>query len=59
MDLATVKMILILSVRWNVPAHHGDVPNAYVKAKKEENMNIYMKIPKGMQVRSKELLSIG
>ena len=32
MDLSTVKMILLLSRRWKVPARHGDVPNAYVKA---------------------------
>ena len=34
MDLSTVKVILVLSRRWNVPARHGDVPNAYVKAEK-------------------------
>uniref|UniRef100_A0AAV1SYC6 Reverse transcriptase Ty1/copia-type domain-containing protein n=1 Tax=Peronospora matthiolae TaxID=2874970 RepID=A0AAV1SYC6_9STRA len=32
MNLATVKLILVLSRRWNVPARHGYVPNAYVKA---------------------------
>ena len=34
MDLGTVKLILVLSRRWNVPARHGDVTNAYVKAKR-------------------------
>ena len=34
MDLGTVKLILVLSRRWNVPARHGDVPNAYVKAER-------------------------
>ena len=47
MDLAMVKMILVLSRRWNVPARHGDVPNAYVKAEKEEHLDIYMKVPMG------------
>ena len=48
MDLGTVKLILILSRRWNVPARHGDVPNEYDKAEKEEHLDIYMKVPKGM-----------
>ena len=47
MDLKTV-LILILSRRWNVPARHGDVPNEYDKAEKEEHLDIYMKVPKGM-----------
>ena len=28
MDLGTVKVMLVLSRRFNVPARHGDVPNA-------------------------------
>lgn len=28
MGLGTVKIIFVLSRRWNVPARHGDVPNA-------------------------------
>ncbi|CAI5727355.1 unnamed protein product [Peronospora destructor] len=55
MDLGTVKIILVLSRRWNVPARHGDVPNAYVKAEKEEHLDIYMKIPKGMVLNDQEL----
>ena len=47
MELATVNLILVLSGRWNVPARHGDVPNAYVKAEKEEHLDIYMKVPMG------------
>ena len=34
MDLGTVKLILVLSRRWNAAARHGDVPNAYVKAER-------------------------
>ncbi|CAI5703653.1 unnamed protein product [Peronospora effusa] len=41
--------------RWNVPARHGDVPNAYVKAEKEEHLDIYMKVPKGMVLSDQEL----
>ena len=50
MELGTVKVILVLSRRWNVLARHGDVPNAYVKAEKEKDLDIYMKVPCGMQV---------
>ncbi|CAI5706593.1 unnamed protein product [Peronospora effusa] len=55
MDFSTVKMILMLSRRWKVPARHGDVPNAYVKAEKEEHLDIYMKVPKGMTLDGEEL----
>ena len=47
MDLETLILILILSRRWNVPARRGDVPNEYVKAEKEEHLDIYMKVPMG------------
>ena len=33
-DLLSVKLIFALSRKWKVPAKHGDVPNAYVKADK-------------------------
>ena len=55
MGLGTVKLILVLSRCWNVPARHGDVPNAYVKAKMEEHLDIYMKVPKGMAVKENEM----
>ncbi|CAI5723653.1 unnamed protein product [Peronospora farinosa] len=55
MDLRTVKRILMLSRRWKVPARHGDVPNAYVKAEKEEHLDIYMKVPKGMTLDGEEI----
>ena len=35
------------------------MPNAHVKAEKDEILDIYMKIPKGMQVSSKELATFG
>nr|CCA15754.1 PREDICTED: hypothetical protein [Albugo laibachii Nc14] len=50
MELSTVKLILDLSRRWNVPARHGDVPNAYVKAEKEPHLDVYMKVLKGMKI---------
>uniref|UniRef100_A0AAV1T2U8 Reverse transcriptase Ty1/copia-type domain-containing protein n=1 Tax=Peronospora matthiolae TaxID=2874970 RepID=A0AAV1T2U8_9STRA len=55
MDLGTVKLIQVLSRRWKVPARHGDVPNAYVKAEKKEHLDIYMKVSKGMTVKEKEM----
>ena len=39
-ELGTVKVILVLSRRWNVPARHDDVTNAYVKAEKEKDLDI-------------------
>ena len=50
MELETVKVILVSSRRWNIPARHLDVPNTYVKADQEEDLEIYMQIPKAMQV---------
>ena len=28
MDMSTVKVIIALAATWNVPAKHGDIPNA-------------------------------
>ena len=50
MELITVNVILVLSRRWNVPARHGDVPKAYVKAEKEPHLDVYMKFPKEMKI---------
>ncbi|KAG3192366.1 hypothetical protein PC128_g10586 [Phytophthora cactorum] len=33
-DMTSVKLILVLARKWRIPAKHGDVPNAYVKAEK-------------------------
>ncbi|KAE9342371.1 hypothetical protein PR003_g9516, partial [Phytophthora rubi] len=35
LDMESGKIILVVSRIWKVPARHGDVPSAYVKAKKE------------------------
>ena len=34
MDMTPVKVILALAATWGVPAKHGDVPNAYVKQRR-------------------------
>eukprot|EP00644_Phytophthora_capsici_P019545 jgi/Phyca11/133583/e_gw1.570.7.1 len=39
-----------LARKWRVPAKHGDVPNAYVKADKEAELDIYIRVPQGMKV---------
>ena len=36
-----------------VPAKHGDIPNAYVKADKEEHLQIYLHVPQGMTISAK------
>uniref|UniRef100_A0AAV1VPD8 Reverse transcriptase Ty1/copia-type domain-containing protein n=1 Tax=Peronospora matthiolae TaxID=2874970 RepID=A0AAV1VPD8_9STRA len=54
-DLGRVRLILVPLRRWKVPARHDDVPNAYVNAEKEEHLDIYMKVPKGMTVKEKEI----
>uniref|UniRef100_A0AAV1VI54 Integrase catalytic domain-containing protein n=2 Tax=Peronospora matthiolae TaxID=2874970 RepID=A0AAV1VI54_9STRA len=51
----TVKLILALAATWGMPAKHGDIPNAYVKADKEPHLRIYLQMPRGMPV-SKETL---
>ena len=59
MYLGTVKLMLVLSRRWNVLARHGDVPNAYVKAEKEEHLDVNMKVPKGMILDEKVSKAMG
>ncbi|KAK1947703.1 hypothetical protein P3T76_001713 [Phytophthora citrophthora] len=55
-DMSSVKLILALANRWQVPAKHGDVPNAYVKAEKEgERVDIHffwVKLCAGQLVRN-------
>lgn len=41
-DMSSVELILVLARKWGVPAKHGDVPNAYVKADKEADLDLYM-----------------
>nr|CCA26030.1 PREDICTED: hypothetical protein [Albugo laibachii Nc14] len=59
MELSTVKVILVLSRRWNVLARHGDVPNAYVKAEKEPHLDVYMKVSKRMKTDEMDLKRYG
>ncbi len=42
MDAVTSKFVIAMGVIWNVPVDDFDVPNAYVKADKEEDLEIYL-----------------
>uniref|UniRef100_A0AAV1V1E2 Reverse transcriptase Ty1/copia-type domain-containing protein n=1 Tax=Peronospora matthiolae TaxID=2874970 RepID=A0AAV1V1E2_9STRA len=59
MDMSTVKIILALAVTWGVVAKHGDIPNAYVKADKEADLEILLQVPRGMDVSSDTIKSLG
>ncbi|KAE9041243.1 hypothetical protein PR003_g7581 [Phytophthora rubi] len=50
MDLSTVEVILVFTRCGRVPARHGDIPNVYVKADKEQHFGIFLEIPKGMVI---------
>jgi hypothetical protein len=57
MEISTVKVILALAITWGVPAKHGDIPNAYVKANKEEHLDIFLSVPVGMDISEETLRS--
>ncbi|CAH0489288.1 unnamed protein product [Peronospora farinosa] len=59
MEMSTMKVILGLAATWGVPAKHGDVPNAYVKADKEEHLEILLRVPSGMQIKDERLNALG
>uniref|UniRef100_A0AAV1U042 Reverse transcriptase Ty1/copia-type domain-containing protein n=1 Tax=Peronospora matthiolae TaxID=2874970 RepID=A0AAV1U042_9STRA len=58
-ELSTVKVILVLALRWGVPARHGEIPNAYVKDDKEEHLDIYLAIPQKMKIQDGTLRQFG
>ncbi|KAE8992962.1 hypothetical protein PR002_g20384 [Phytophthora rubi] len=53
------KLILVVSRIWKVPARHGDVPSAYVKADKEAELVIMLHIPEGMVISDALLRLLG
>lgn len=59
MDMSTVKIILALAATWGDVAKHGDIPNAYVKADKESDLEILLQVPRGMDVCSDIVKSLG
>ncbi|POM74260.1 Integrase catalytic core protein [Phytophthora palmivora] len=58
-EMSSVKLILVLARKWRVPAKHGDVPKAYVKAKKEAELAIYIRIPQGMDIPEETRSQLG
>ena len=58
-DISTAKVVLALVATWGVPAKHGDIPNAYVRAEKEAHLDIYLQVPSGMTVSESTLRKIG
>uniref|UniRef100_M4BTK3 RxLR effector candidate protein n=1 Tax=Hyaloperonospora arabidopsidis (strain Emoy2) TaxID=559515 RepID=M4BTK3_HYAAE len=58
MEMGTVKVILDLAVTWGVLAKHGDIPNTYVKANKEEHLDIFLSVPVGMEISGENVRSL-
>ena len=52
MDNVSSKFVIAMGALWEVPAVHWDVPNAYVKAQKEEDLDIFLEVPKGFNLQA-------
>nr|CCA19525.1 GK15001 putative [Albugo laibachii Nc14] len=59
LDMTSAKAIFSIAWIWRVPARHFDVPSAYVRAAKEEGVDIHLYIPDGMNFTSEELSKHG
>lgn len=59
MEMTTAKVGLELARVWGVSARHGDVPNAYVKADKEEGIEIALHVTHIMELSEDELKTLG
>lgn len=59
MEMVSGKVTLALSRMWGVPARHGDVPSAYVKADKKENLEILLHISHGMDIDAELMENLG
>ena len=57
--MSSIRIIIIFSIIWKVPARHGDVPSAYVKASVEEGYNILLQTPHGMKINTATLKKFG
>ncbi|CAI5704014.1 unnamed protein product [Peronospora effusa] len=57
--MLTMKVILGLAATWGVPAKYEDISNAYVKADKEEHLEILLRVPSGMQIKDERLKALG
>jgi hypothetical protein len=59
LELASSKAIFVFAWIWGVPARHGDVPSAYVKAQQEDGLDIYLYVPDGMTIGVGQLKDLG
>ncbi|KAE9238201.1 hypothetical protein PF005_g327 [Phytophthora fragariae] len=59
LDMTIGKLIFVMAHVWGVPVRHGDVPSPYVKADKEEGLEIYLYIPDGMEIPDELLALLG
>nr|CCA19288.1 PREDICTED: similar to pol polyprotein putative [Albugo laibachii Nc14] len=59
MEMISGKVILAVSRIWGVPARPGDVPSAYIKAEKEDNLKIILHIPQGKEFDHELLQKLG
>ncbi|POM58937.1 Mitochondrial Carrier (MC) Family [Phytophthora palmivora] len=53
MELSTVKVILVFARRWDVPARHGDIPNANTKLALRLKKSLYVRecfLERGMTI---------
>nr|CCA17849.1 polyprotein putative [Albugo laibachii Nc14] len=57
--LGTAKLLLDLAGNWGLPAMHGDVPNAYVKAPTGKNLCLYFRVPLAMEISTTKLKELG
>ncbi|CAI5734017.1 unnamed protein product [Peronospora farinosa] len=54
-----VDNFLTFAATWDVPAKHGDIPNAYVKASKKPHLEILLHILNGMDVPAVRMHELG
>jgi hypothetical protein len=54
LDLASVRLVMALSVVWGHPARHGDIPAAYTRATIDTQDDIFMYPPLGMSLTDEE-----
>lgn len=59
MDMSTLEVILALAATWGVPAKPGDIPNDYVKADKQEHLEILLEVPQAMEIGEDTLKMLG
>ena len=55
LDMTSGKIIVAVDRLWDVRASHFDVPSAYLKAYKEEEIEIYMRVLEGMTISVDQL----